>query len=383
MLWLFGSDKTLAIGVAGARMGEADLQKNNRIMPDKTILSHIMAERATDELRRQIGIVVQSDRSMAAFPVEFLHEEILTAFQSLPSVNLLLTAARAQSLGMEIPAKTVRIRAGELSLSQLQALADPLAQGERPKVNAAAAADNQHRLLQLAKYASLLPALLVAESDAPTFMPHWLRISGDAIRDYIDNPLIDSIETSHAALPLEGMEHTRIASFRSRYSTNVHLALIIGEPDTTAPLTRIHSSCITGDILGSLRCDCGDQLKMALQQISEAGSGILIYLHQEGRGIGITNKLRAYRLQEQGVDTYDANLMLGFEEDERDFSIAASILKKLGVSRIRLLTNNPHKLAALEKAGITVTERIGLIAPSGRHNHAYLETKARKSGHLF
>ena len=154
------------------------------------------------------------------------------------------------------------------------------------------------------------------------------------------------------------------------------------EQGLTAPLVRVHSSCVTGDLLGSLRCDCGSQLQLALSQMKEAGAGILLYLHQEGRGIGITSKLRAYALQERGLDTFAANEQLGFSEDERDFSIAGELLKALGHTRIRLLTNNPDKIDAFDVSGITITERLPLITPSNTHNHAYLEAKKIKRGHL-
>ena len=145
---------------------------------------------------------------------------------------------------------------------------------------------------------------------------------------------------------------------------------------------RVHSECLTGDVLGSLKCDCGPQLDAALAAIAASGWGILLYLRQEGRGIGLVNKLRAYALQDQGFDTVDANLRLGFADDERDFAVAARMLAKLlGAARIRLLTNNPRKVAALEAAGIEVVERVPLRAGEGPHNQAYLATKRDRSGH--
>jgi len=341
--------------------------------------SPIAVERAIDELRRQMGIVIVGENgdALAYYPVEFADEKTLSTLRS-PSLRLLLTGARAKTLGL--PGLDTQIAAQGLSSDEILALSNPLASLKtRPDIMPAPASASDSLALKLAKYASLLPALLMnAGSDATSA---WLQVTAGDISRYIDAPLIDIVETASAQLPIEGAEHARIVSFRSRYSTAVHLALIIGDAASEpAPLTRIHSSCVTGDILGSLRCDCGDQLKLALRQISAAGSGLLIYLHQEGRGIGIANKLRAYQLQERGVDTYDANLMLGFEEDERDFSIAAAILKKLGVTTIRMLTNNPHKLAAMQKAGIGIAERLPLAAPPGKHNHGYLETKG-KAGH--
>jgi len=148
-------------------------------------------------------------------------------------------------------------------------------------------------------------------------------------------------------------------------------------------LSRLHSACFTGDLLGSLKCDCGPQLRGALAQMGAEGAGVLLYLNQEGRGIGLANKMRAYSLQDQGFDTVEANHRLGFEDDERDFRIGAEILKRMGFHSVRLLTNNPAKVARMEEAGIQVVERVPLKVGENRHNHHYLATKAAKSGHLL
>jgi GTP cyclohydrolase II len=358
---------------------------------DNKINAHIACERAVDELRRQMGIIIQSDSSttLAFYPVEFLSEAVLDSLRKAgKNPLLLLTGTRARSLKLTAESSDCfAISASTLPLSDIIAYADPLAE-KAPAAIAAANADDACKLaLKLAKYASLLPALIsveVAPDSFPTLMSGWHKLTAADIRAYIASPLLDVIETAHAKLPTDTIENANIISFRSRHSTAVHLALVVGDiTKSSAPLVRVHSSCVTGDILGSLRCDCGDQLKLALERIAGEGCGILLYLHQEGRGIGITNKLRAYQLQEKGMDTFDANLMLGFEEDERDFAIACAILKKLGTPRIRLLTNNPHKMEAIEKHGINVSERVPLVAAGGKHNHAYLDAKAKKSGHLF
>lgn len=162
------------------------------------------------------------------------------------------------------------------------------------------------------------------------------------------------------------------------------MAIVIGEPDPAdCVLVRVHSECFTGDLLGSLRCDCGDQLRGAIREIGEAGAGILLYLAQEGRGIGLINKLRAYTLQDAGLDTVDANLHLGYGPDERIYTPAAQILRELGVERVRLMTNNPDKVKALSSAGVEVVERVPHVFGSNEHNQAYLNTKATRSGHLF
>ena len=346
--------------------------------------SHLATARAVDQLRRQLGIVLQENNGnyFGTCPIEGMTPSLWQQLQSLPDKKLflLITGARAQYLHLE--ARNTRIDANHLTLSELLALSDPLAQGSLPEITPMPTTVAQDMALTMAKYATLLPAMVIVESKK--LPDNWLTLSVSDATAYWSDPPLEMITLSSASLPIEGAENTVLTCFRGRFGTSTHLAMVVGDiTSNAAPLTRIHSSCITGDILGSLRCDCGDQLHMALSQIREAGGGILLYLHQEGRGIGIANKLRAYQLQEKGMDTYDANLALGFDEDERDFSIAAKILKILGVNSIQLLTNNPKKIAALEDNGVIIQGRIPLISRPGQHNHAYLAAKSKKAGHLF
>jgi GTP cyclohydrolase II len=162
------------------------------------------------------------------------------------------------------------------------------------------------------------------------------------------------------------------------------LVLMHGSPDPRrVPLVRLHSECLTGDVLGSMRCDCGEQLHAALALIAEASYGVLLYLPQEGRGIGLANKIKAYALQDGGLDTVDANLALGLPVDRREYTAAAAILKSLGLHRVRLLTNNPLKCAALERLGVEVVERVPIAVPPNSINRGYLRTKADRMGHLL
>jgi GTP cyclohydrolase II len=187
-----------------------------------------------------------------------------------------------------------------------------------------------------------------------------------------------------ARLPMMASAAGRVHIFRPDDGGAEHYAIEIGRPDRDAPvLARLHSACFTGDVLGSLKCDCGPQLRAALAQMGTEGTGVLLYLNQEGRGIGLANKMRAYSLQDQGFDTVEANHRLGFEDDERDFRIGADILKRMGFSKVRLLTNNPKKLAMLSACGLDVVERVPLKVGETRENAAYLATKAAKSGHLL
>jgi len=189
-------------------------------------------------------------------------------------------------------------------------------------------------------------------------------------------------------VPLESAEDARIVAFRPQDGGVEHLAVLIGRPEWAAgrgeaPLVRVHSECLTGDILGSRRCDCGPQLHQAIRRMAAEGAGVLLYMAQEGRGIGLVNKLRAYRLQDGGLDTLDANRALGFGADERSFAAAATMLRALGINRIRLLTNNPDKLASLAEHGIEIAGRVSHAIAANGVNDLYLETKARRFGHIL
>jgi GTP cyclohydrolase II len=181
--------------------------------------------------------------------------------------------------------------------------------------------------------------------------------------------------------------HFRIYGFRLEPVQNGKpeeaVALVMGDVHTAPPLVRVHSQCLTGDVFGSLRCDCRQQLEMALAMVAEEGAGILIYEQQEGRGIGLMPKLQAYELQDSGLDTVEANEKLGFKADHREFALPAEILKALGVRSVRLLSNNPDKVAALENAGVTVAERVPCEVDPSTHAEEYLKTKREKLGHLF
>jgi GTP cyclohydrolase II len=188
---------------------------------------------------------------------------------------------------------------------------------------------------------------------------------------------------SSAPVPLRGAKDCELTVFRDELGQAWSLVRV-GRPDPRAPVpVRLHSACLTGDAFASLRCDCGDQLRMAIDAMQACGGGVLLYLAQEGCGIGLANKMRAYRLQEDGLDTVDANLALGFEMDERRYDAAAAMLRAVGIERIAPLTNNPAKLDALRAAGLDVRERIPLLAPVRGGNRRYLDAKRRRAGHLL
>ena len=248
------------------------------------------------------------------------------------------------------------------------------------------------KAVQLVKFARLLPSVILSR------IPYaeMTRLSGWSKSDSllaVDARLIDSlpemraqrlVKAVSAQVPLIDSEETRLIAFRPVDGGEEHVAIVIGDPDVTqGVLVRLHSQCLTGDLLGSLRCDCGDQLRGAIKAISEYGGGVVVYLAQEGRDIGLVNKLRAYNLQDLGSDTVEANHQIGFEVDERIYAPAAEILKQLGIKKVKLLTNNPNKIDQLASTGIEVVERVKHAFPPNPHNREYLKTKAAKTGHLF
>jgi len=181
---------------------------------------------------------------------------------------------------------------------------------------------------------------------------------------------------------LEGLPPSQMVAFRDPATGEEHVALLVGAFGGKPPLVRLHSECLTGDVFGSLKCDCGPQLKEALKILGAEGGGVLLYLRQEGRGIGLANKLRAYALQDRGLDTVDANRRLGFADDERNYGMAAAMLRALGIGEVRLLTNNPGKVAGLKSEGVAVVERVSHHMPTNPHNADYIATKRERSGHL-
>jgi GTP cyclohydrolase II len=241
--------------------------------------------------------------------------------------------------------------------------------------------------IALCKQAHLLPAALVVSLPAEE-AARLAAADGLTLVDVRDVPAGAAaprlVEIAAARVPLAVATAGRVRVFRPLDGAEEHYAVEIGAPDRGAPvLCRLHSACFTGDLLGSLKCDCGPQLRAALEQLAAEGAGVLLYLNQEGRGIGLANKMRAYALQDQGFDTVEANHRLGFEDDERDFRIGANILKALGFSRVRLMTNNPRKVAMMQGCGLEVVDRVPLRVGRTRFNTAYLDTKAAKSGHLL
>jgi len=350
--------------------------------------------RARADLRMGVPVVLAGNgQCVLACAAETLATERLADVRALGGQMVLaITARRAETLkARAYDGDLARVAVpASADLSWIVSVADPADDLSSPmkgplQTQRDGGAELHGLAIRLAKSARLLPAALVLPVDGPGFAAeHGLTL----IRLDQAAPLLEGAaplaEVVSARLPMEVSEAGRLRIFRPDDGGEEHYAIEIGRPDRAKPvLARLHSACFTGDLMGSLKCDCGPQLRAALARMGEEGTGVLLYLNQEGRGIGLANKMRAYSLQDQGFDTVEANHRLGFEDDERDFRIGASILSELGFSSVRLLTNNPAKIAMMEKNGIHVAERVPLKVGEGAHNRAYLATKAAKSGHLL
>ncbi len=339
--------------------------------------------RAIDALRRGWPVLIDGIGFLA---IETTDEEGLGAFDTPRRADILIAGNRAVTLKLAnqreaVPTGPVRIeRTSWIDLAGATAVADPALDLSTPlkgpfRTVPVESQEAAHAALRLARLAGLLPAFFIGGDTGAAA----LSLSSALVEEQTRSPSLAI--ASRAKLPTRHSEGGEIVAFRSHEDGAEHVALLIGQPTGTPPLVRIHSECLTGDVLGSLKCDCGPQLSDALTAITASGWGILLYLRQEGRGIGLVNKLRAYALQDQGFDTVDANLRLGFGDDERDFGVAAAMLKALAQDEVRLLTNNPRKVAGLESAGVRVAERVPLKSGTNTHNQAYLDTKRLRSGH--
>ncbi len=362
--------------------------------PPRTGRGRRAVERAVGELRRGLAVAVGGEQPYVVLAAEQANDAGIADLARLGEVQLALTAERAQVLKIRpqvAPVVLVEFEA-RFDAALVCALADPAADLDNPlrgpfkvirETPATALA-----AIALIKLARLLPAaLLVPLEEAAD--PAWLlrhdllTVAAGDVEAYEVGAAQALRQVSSAQVPLAASEDCRVVAFRPPDGGAEHLAIVVGEPPPDQPvLVRLHSECFTGDLLESLRCDCGQQLRGALDELAKEG-GILLYLPQEGRGIGLVNKLRAYRLQDQGYDTVEANLRLGFEADERLFLAAAEMLRRLGYDRVRLLTNNPQKVSGLEQFGVEVSERVPHAFPPNAHNERYLATKCQRSGHLL
>jgi GTP cyclohydrolase II len=334
---------------------------------------------------RRPVLMTGGGETLLALPVEGLDAQRLAEFITLcapAAPRLVITARRAFALGLEATTPVALQLPPGCEVDTILALvadaAIDCAFDAKPVGPAAAAA------IQLVKLSQGLPALLVANVTAEAaiaFESKIITVEAEAVAHFRDDAIRSLVIASEASMPLKHGTRGRFVVFRDAMGGS-SVAIIVGKPDFTKSIpVRLHSACLTGDVFGSRNCDCGDQLALALARLEVVGGGIILYLAQEGRGLGLANKMRTYQMQQEGLDTVDANTTLGFDDDERDYGIAARMLQMLKCTRVMLLTNNPAKLDGLAKSGIEITGRMPLEAPINADNRRYLTAKAARAGH--
>jgi GTP cyclohydrolase II len=351
------------------------------LFPSLAASGALAAERAIAELRAGRPVVVSEGAiRLLAFPAENLDEASASAIEKLAPgcANLVLSAQRLRRLGVERTAPGL-IALPKIDLERIGALlAEEDARIDAPVANPGPA---EEAALDLLRLAHLLPGAVLAPLHDPA--PELQEVSGSDIRGFRAKKILSLHLVGRAPAPLEGAPQSEIVVFRGGEGLRDQAAVIIGKPDFAGPVhVRLHSACLTGDLFGSLKCDCGDQLRHTARYMAENGGGVILYLDQEGRGNGLANKVRAYSFQAQGYDTYDADEILGFGLDQRRFGYAARMLDLLGVTRVRLMTNNPAKIEALRAAGLDVTDQRIQGRPTPQNIH-YLATKRDRAGHYL
>ncbi len=348
------------------------------------VSGQIKVERALAEIRSGRPVAVSGAEGLCVCVcVEALDEDACSeiATHANGHARLLLAAPRLRHLGVD------RQEAGALALPQVDAARIAhLAIDTQARIDApvCALSVEENAALELMRLALVLPALVSFAAPHSAFADALVWVSPQDVSAFRDAQQHDLRIISRAPVPLEGAADSEFVVFRGGEGFRDQVAVIIGKPDLSKPVTvRLHSACLTGDLFGSLKCDCGDQLRHTAHFMAENGGGILLYLDQEGRGNGMSNKIRAYRLQGQGYDTYDADEVLGFDHDQRGFAFAAVMLKQLGVSVVRVMTNNPIKIAALEQAGLTVDADQRVVGRQTVQNVRYLASKRDRAGHFI
>ncbi len=348
-------------------------------------IDQMSVERAVAEFRTGRPVLIREGDSFAlAIGVEDLDEERAERLEAVAGgqARLVLPAARLRRLGLEHNKAGV-VALPTVEMARIEALALKTDARIDAPVRGTAALDED--ALELARLALMLPAVLVVPVCRTIEVdPSILQVSGEAIRGYRKAEAGALKVVARAPVPLDGASETEFVVFRGGEGLRDQVAIVVGKPDLANPVpVRLHSACLTGDLFGSLKCDCGDQLRGTVRWMAQNGGGILLYLDQEGRGNGIANKMRAYKLQSQGYDTYDADEVLGFELDQRRFDFAAEMLRQLEVEHVRLITNNPEKITALRKAGLDVVSDQRVLGRATAENVRYLASKRDRAGHFI
>ncbi|WP_186419591.1 GTP cyclohydrolase II RibA [Bosea sp. CS1GBMeth4] len=351
----------------------------------------VTVDRAIAEFRAARPVLLRHGEELGlALSAELADADFAGRLDGLSAGNahLVLSAARLRRLGAKGRAETGRTETGVLAmpvidLARVEALALKLDARVDAPVGPAGPLDDA--ALELARLALVLPAVILVPVAAGQVAGEPLvTVTTEAINGYRAAQVARLSIVGRAPVPLEGAPDTEFVVFRGGEGLRDQVAIIVGKPDLAAAVpVRLHSACLTGDLFGSLKCDCGDQLRETVQWMAENEGGILLYLDQEGRGNGISNKMRAYKLQSQGWDTYDADEVLGFDLDQRHFDFAAAMLKQLGVSRVTALTNNPLKIGAIRTAGLEVAATQRVLGRPNVHNVRYLASKRDRAGHFI
>jgi GTP cyclohydrolase II len=342
-------------------------------------------ERAIAEFRTARPVLIEDgDNRALAIGIEDLDENRAEHLEAVASgqARLVLPSARLRRLGLD-RAKAGALALPTIRLERIKALALTIeARIDAPVCNTSSLDEDA---LELARLALVLPAVLVVPVCRSIEVdPSILRVESKAIRSYRQAKARELKIVSRAPVPLEGAAETEFVVFRGGEGLRDQVAIVVGKPDLGKPVpVRLHSACLTGDLFGSLKCDCGDQLRQTVGWMAQNGGGILLYLDQEGRGNGIANKMHAYKLQSQGYDTYDADEVLGFGLDQRRFDFAAEMLRQLDVKQVLLITNNPEKIAALRRAGLDVASDQRVLGRATSENVRYLASKRDRAGHFI
>jgi GTP cyclohydrolase II len=346
---------------------------------------HVGVSRGLAEFHgRRPVLITAKNEALLVLPVEGLDTVRLGEFMKLcapRTPRLIVTARRALALGLDAHTPMALLLSPEHDVASIESLVSDVACDRIPEAKpagpAAAAA------IELVKLSQGLPAILAAEIPVEA-LPRdidIITVDAEAVERFADEAIRSLTLASEASVPLDSGAQARFVIFRDVIG-GTSTAIIVGKPDFSNPVpVRLHSACLTGDVFGSRRCDCGDQLQLAMRRLDDLGGGVVLYLAQEGRGVGLANKMRTYQMQDNGLDTVDANTTLGFDDDERDYGIAARMLQMLNCTRIVLLTNNPAKLEGLSKAGIEIASRMPLEAPINADNRRYMAAKAVRAGH--
>ncbi len=366
-------------------------KEDGKINPTQDVASwlgdpdRLSVQRAIGELRagRPVKLLDHAGDTSIVASAEMLGGERIADWHAMSggSAGLILPAPRLLHLGFVAKGPS-RLELGNLRSDDIDAMllsVDP----NVPVVPLRPAAEAEAIALELVKRAYLLPAAVVFAADSME-NSDIVSVTTSAVESFHELAARDLTIATRTRVPLADTADAEFVVFRGGDGLHDQLAIIVGQPTPERPvLTRLHSACLTGDLFGSLKCDCGDQLRLAISEIAKEGNGVLLYLDQEGRGIGLLNKMRAYGLQELGHDTVDADAVLGYGPDERRYEVAGSMLALLGFKKIILMTNNPGKITALESFGVDVVGHRRLIGSVNPHNQNYLATKAERAGHML